>query len=197
MVAASAVVLAGCAVASGQDSTPSPATASPEADPLPATPSSSASVSSDADAPLTDEELLALLPEDAQYPDIRGAMAVAVWFMEYRDDIYKGADLRPWVQLSSDECGYCSYQLDDAMDYRVPGVVIEGGEVVVDLGSVTGHLGEDGNAYVFLDVLFSDFSIDLADGSSEVGEDDPQSATLKLALDGVSWRVAGVDFDAS
>lgn len=196
MVAASALVLAGCAVASGQDPTPSPTTASPEADPLPATPSSSPSASPATDAPLTDADLLALLPEDAQYPDIRGAMAVAVWFMEYRDDIYKGADLRPWVQLSSKECGYCSYQLEDALDYRVPGVVIEGGEVVVDPDSVTGYLGESGNAYVFFDVTFSSFVIELADGSSEQGSAETHSATFKLELIDELFVVAEVMFDA-
>ncbi len=102
-VVLSAVVvalIAGCTDGGIVTETPSPTRAAPSAT---SSPAPSASL-----GPLTDEELLAMMPPDAAFGDVRGAIATAKFFLEqYAHRCYETGDLRAWDALSMPDCIFC------------------------------------------------------------------------------------------
>ncbi len=80
-----AVTLTACTDGGIATTTPSPTLASPTAT---ASPTPSASL-----GPLTDAELLALMPPEAAVDDVRGAIATAKFFLEQYPVVYETGDL--------------------------------------------------------------------------------------------------------
>ena len=93
--------LAGCTGGPGPIVTETPSATALES-PSPS-PSASASL-----APLTDAELLALMPPDAAIPDVRGAIATAVFFVQQFPGVVEHGDLRVWDALSGPDCAFCA-----------------------------------------------------------------------------------------
>ncbi len=162
-----------------------------------ASPSVSASLSASASAsptPLTDAELLALMPPDAAFPDVRGAIATARYFLDEYTRIYSTGEFRIWDALSRPDCIFCESARSQASDLHSAGAHRDGGEFTVSEGSIQGNYYADtGYTYVILDAQWISTNDIYPDGSV-VPDGDGGSAQISLEMelvDGV-WRVRDV-----
>lgn len=157
-----------------------------------ASPSASPSASA---APLTDEELLALMPEDAAYPDIRGAIATAVFFVEQFSVVYETGDLRVWDALSMPECIFCESVRSAVLAEKAIGDYETGGEITIDMDSIVANYYDvDGYWYVTFDYSQNAMALHHSDGSSEPSSDaESGSVSLRMTpVDGL-WMVSGAE----
>lgn len=157
---------------------------------VPLSPSPSASPT-----PLTDAELLALMPPDAAYPDARGAVATAVFFVEQFSVVYETSDLRVWDALSMPECIFCGSVRDSVLKEQAVGDFETGGEMTIDSGSVVANYYDvDGYWYVTFRYSQSPSSTVHSDGTTEPsGDGGTGSTSMRMtSVDGV-WKVSGVE----
>ena len=168
--------------------TPSP-TASPSAS---ASPDPSASL-----APLTDAELLTLLPPEAAYPDVRGAIETAIFFVAQFPIVYETGDLRVWDALSMPECIFCESVRSHVLAEVAVGDHEIGGEMTVDRNSIVANYYDvDGFTYVTFDYSQEPSTLHHADGSSEPsGDGGTGSTSYRMTLIGDVWRVSGVGIE--
>ena len=134
--AAAAALAVACALGACTAEAEPIVTTTPSADPSPgvsSSPSPSPSpVVSEVAAPLTDEQLLELMPPGAAQEDLYGAMVTAQFFLEQYAPMFHTGDTRVWEALSGDDCGYCADALANAVRVRDEGWTARGGEIVVD-----------------------------------------------------------------
>ena len=143
---------------------------------------------------LTDEELLALMPEEAARDDLFGAMATAQFFLEQYAPMFHTGDTRVWEALSAPECTYCADALENAERVRDEGWTATGGEIVVDPARSQGLLDSEASASV---LIVGDLEVaTLADAegvSSQTGEPGAVRYGVVLKLINGQWRVAAVE----
>lgn len=182
---------AGCTGGSAGVVTDSP-TSVPSATSSPA-PTASPSPTASA-AALTDAELLALLPADAAYPDTRGAIATAVFFLDEYNRIYLTGNFRVWDALSGPDCEFCSSSRDGAAELHEDGSYREGGEFTIDNNATRANVhSENGLTYVLLEASWAATNDFHPDGTTTV---DSEGGSAQVAfefefVDGV-WHVLGV-----
>lgn len=136
--------LAGCTGAPAPIVTEAPTVA-------PSPPETSSPSPSPSATALTDEELLALMPEEAARDDLFGAMATAQFFLEQYAPMFHTGDTRVWEALSAPECTYCADALENAERVRDEGWIVEGGEIVVDSSRTQGALTSETQASIAID----------------------------------------------
>lgn len=183
--------LAACTGGSGPivTETPSPtATAS-------ATPSASPSASP---TPLTDAELLALMPPEAAYPDVRGAIATAQYFLEQYAPVLETGDLTVWNALSMSDCIFCESVREHvgrnsfAGDFETGGALMLNSETVV-----ANYYSVDGFTYVTFDYSEGPSILHHSDETTEKLDDgEVGSISLRMTFSGSAWRVADAEAEA-
>jgi len=193
-IAATAVMLAAFAL-TGCTGDPGPIvteTPSASASVMPST-SASPSVSPSA-APLTDEELLALMPPEAAFPDVRGAIATAEFFVEQFPIVYETGDLRVWDALSMPECTFCESVRSHVLEEITVGDHEVGGAISIDTDSVVANYYDvDGYWYVTFSYSQTPSSTMHADGTSEIsGDGGTGSTSLRMTPQGSIWKVSDV-----
>lgn len=142
---------------------------------------------------LTDEELLALMPEEAARDDLFGAMATAQFFLEQYAPMFHTGDTRVWEALSAPECTYCADALENAERVRDEGWTATGGEIVVNEAQTQGALTSERAASVLLDAQLEAAFVANADGdTTQSGDPGDVTYGLRLELIRGHWKVAGV-----
>jgi len=146
-------------------------------------------------APLTDAELLALLPPDAAYPDVRGAIETAIFFVAQFPIVYETGDLQVWDALSMPECIFCQSVRGNVRAETAVGDHEIGGKMTVDRDSIVANYYDvDGFTYVTFNYNQEPSTLHHADGSSEPsGDGGAGKAYLRMSLVGDVWRVIGVE----
>lgn len=182
-------VLAGCTGESAAIVTETPVPVVSESE----TPSPSPSASAAASAPLTEQELLDLLPEDAVIPDLWGAQVTAVFFLEQYGPMFQTGDTRVWEALSAEGCEYCEAQVSSADEVHESGWSATGGVVSVLSETLEGRLVEADRALVLVDGNLSAGWLNRGNGDTQ--EAFPASArtyALDLRLRDAIWMVSNV-----
>ena len=185
-------VLAGCTGDSGiVTTTPSPTVVAGSEGP-----SLTPSPTSSDDGMLTDEELLALMPEGASNETIQGAFLTFRFFIEGYPQALSSRDSSALRALSLPQCDFCANLADGIDDLNESGSVFVAGEVVSDPSSVDLEPLADGRVVVRIDVSQSAFEYEDADGASLGGSEAGRYRMAALMeFDGVLWRVDGVEVE--
>jgi hypothetical protein len=161
---------------------------------LPPSPTETSSTSPSPSATaLTDEELLALMPEEAARDDLFGAMATAQFFLEQYAPMFHTGDTRVWEALSAPECTYCADALENAERVRDEGWTVEGGEIVVDASSVRASADPGVDTTVILTAQVA-YTAMASKGGEKTDERPERSLKFGFVLvrDGARWLVAEV-----
>jgi len=146
--------------------------------------------------PLTDDELLALIPEDARGEDFLSASNFAKFFVgAYADLFVEGADARLYGTLSAEECQYCASALDNAAETARAGAHSEGGLFSFPDLLGRGGLRDDGFTYVAQRFSLTDATT-LGPNGEQLGTGRGGSGDVgvKMRFDDGSWRVYAVEF---
>ena len=197
--AAAAALAVACALGACTAEAEPIVTTTPSADPSPgvsSSPSPSPSpVVSEVAAPLTDEQLLELMPPGAAQADLYGAMVTAQFFLEQYAPMFHTGDTRVWEALSGDDCGYCADALANAVRVRDEGWTARGGEIVVDedVLSRDGAMTGEGEAAVKLSAsLESAFLVDGDGVESQSSAARQHEFYVALEVAGGVWRISEV-----
>jgi hypothetical protein len=161
-----------------------------------ATPTVSASPSgepSPSSTPLTDEEILALLPPNAGEADLEGAVVTAEFFVELYGEMLQSGDTRLWDALSGPECAFCADSSATALEYAHAESVVRGGAVAVDESRTRGNLGDDGFTYVGIVVDQEPIEITTVAGDTTTSEAGQFGLAFRMAFVDGTWQVVGVD----
>jgi len=184
------VSLSGCTGGSDPVVTPSASVTAPVV-----TPSPSVSPSPTA---LSDEELLALIPENARAENFGSAVNFARFFLLEYHRMFVEEDPAVFRFSSGPDCQFCVSALDSYDELIGAGGRTDGGELAVEADRATGGLRDDGYWYVgfpFTVAPNSDYSADgelLGEGQGATG-----TASLRLEWSESRWIVAGVEIDAA
>lgn len=145
--------------------------------------------------PLTDAELLALMPPDAAYPDLRGAIATAEFFVELFAVAFNAHDTQVWLALSGDSCGFCAGVASDIRDSAEANRIELGGAITPDRNSVRANLNT-ADGFTYVDFAYVQEPSETRTASGELVESYEGSSGrtyLRMELIGQVWRVAGVE----
>ncbi len=155
-----------------------------------ATPSTTPSPSATA---LSDDELLAMMPEGAERADVYGAMMTATFFLEQYAPMFHTGDTRIWEALSADGCEYCADALANAERVRDEGWTARGGEITVDTGQTQAALTSDTEASVLLTASISAGYVAEGDGAeTQTARSRDYQYGVFLAIEDGQWTVAEV-----
>lgn len=165
--------------------------------PTPTLSASPSPSSSPSPSPLTDAELLALMPPDAAYPDVRGAIATAEFFLEQYDDVYATGNLEIWDALSMPSCTFCASIHDKVEAESVAGDFESGNALHLDTTTVVANFySADGFTYVTFQYVQDASVLHHPDGSTEsAGSGGSGSTSLRMTLVGTVWRVDDVGIE--
>jgi|GEM_PF-736751 len=157
-------------------------------------------VVSEVAAPLTDEQLLDLMPPGAARADLYGAMVTAQFFLEQYAPMFHTGDTRVWEALSGDDCGYCADALENAIRVRDEGWTARGGEIVVDedVLSRDGAMTGEGEATVILSAVVTSSFVENAKGvETQTGREREVTYAQMLHFASGRWEVAKVASESS
>ena len=144
-----------------------------------------------------EEQMLALIPEEAKGDDLFAAEAMAKFFRGLVPGLYRAEHASVWAFLSLPSCEFCASGMEISRAYVESGRTFDGGEFVIPelvLGSMLDI--ETGLAYVPIAVTET-ASVTYGPDGTELSRQDARRAdfTLELALVGGLWRVNGVSYD--
>jgi hypothetical protein len=147
--------------------------------------------------PLTDAELLALMPPEAAYPDVRGAIATAQFFLGQYDDVYATGDLAIWDALSMPSCTFCASVRGQVAAELAAGDFESGNALHLDPNNVVANFhSTDGFTYVTFQYVQDASVLHHPDGSTEsAGSGGSGSTSLRMTLVGTVWRVDDVGIE--
>ncbi|MFV0633837.1 DUF6318 family protein [Demequina sp.] len=189
------LVVAACGADPGPVVTPSPsvtptevaATVSPSPTP---TPSPSATV-------LTEEEVLAAIPEDARYEDYPSSVAFAEYFLQVSQRAFVEGDARHMWALADPSCQYCSHIAAVVEQVAADGVSVTGGDLRRTEQRPVGGLQPDGTWRVGMEVQISERTFVNAEGTV-LDSTEPQVSepVIVMAFVDGTWRVIDVGAEA-
>ena len=192
----------GLAACNGTDAivteTPSPtAIESASATPFPsssATPSPSPSGSIGiGSAPLSDAELLEILPEGAERSDLPGAVVTAEYFIQEFPRMMSSGETDVWDSLSLPGCEFCLDGRAQAVESMQLGETVRGGEIGNGTGLTEANLRNDGRVEVKFPVQIEPVYVSNAGGEEHLEVDERSGTFFVLTeLVGGVWRVSDV-----
>lgn len=148
--------------------------------------------------PLTDEEVLALIPADAQVESFPSSVSFAKFFMQEYASMFWDGDSRLFAAVSLEDCDFCARTLQDFDKIVGQGATTEGGEVTFPNDEFVGGLQASGRWHVSFDLVVS--PVVYRDSSGEVISEVPEfvgrAAVEMLFVDG-RWAVWGVGAEES
>ncbi|MDN4473474.1 DUF6318 family protein [Demequina zhanjiangensis] len=190
LIACGAILLAGCITDGAAIVTETPTSkviASPSAEP-----SGSATPSAEAAGELSDEELLALLPEGATFENVTGAATTAAFFLEELGRAYSSGDTSIIRALGTDECEYCAGQAGDIEASLAAGEQTSGGQIEIAADQTEHNMPGDGYAYVGIHGLLNEVTVTDASGTEHVASEEGKVAwTMQLVYRDGHWMVNG------
>ena len=159
----------------------------------------SADASTDANpAPLSDEELLKILPEYADRTDLQGAVVTAEFFIQEFPRMFSSEDSDVWESLSLPGCDFCVNATENMEKYSAAGWVVRGGEISSTERITEADLQDDESAIVTYSA--KEEPIYVTEPDSAEREASPGSrATYYLRLEriGETWKIRDVNFEVS
>jgi hypothetical protein len=137
------------------------------------------------------------MPVEAAYPDVRGAIATAEFFLGQYDDIYATGDLAIWDALSMPPCVFCASVRGQVEAESTTGDFESGNALHVDTTNVVANFYPvDGFTYVTFQYVQDASVLHHPDGSTEpAGNGGSGSTSLRMTLVGTVWRVGGVGIE--
>ncbi len=176
----------------------------PEADPSPtavvtsssAEPSATVSPTPTVLPPLTDEEVLALIPSASRTESFAGASEFAEFYVQLYPGLFVvNPDRRLFEALSREGCVFCESAIDGSLATEEAGAYSEGGVFTFEPGLGSGGLSDDGFTYVSRRFSVTDTDTYLSDGTfHRTVAGGTGTVALKLAYEEGAWRVYGAEF---
>lgn len=145
-----------------------------------------------------EDQMLALIPEDAKGDGLLAAEAMAKFFISLVPELYRTDDTALWEFLSLPSCEFCASGLANSRAYMESGKTFEGGEFVLPeiiLGSV---LDVDGTELAYVPVPVQEKASVTYGPNGEIestGSAREVEFTVALELVGGQWRINGIAFD--
>jgi len=106
--------------------------------------------------PLTDDELLALIPEDARGEDFLSASNFAKFFVRLYPSMMQNKDSQLFEALSDANCVFCNNALGNLADLVASARSMTGGVITVDEQLASGGLEADGTTNASFDAETAD-----------------------------------------
>lgn len=144
-----------------------------------------------------EEELLAMIPENARGEDFQSATQFAKFFVQLYPDLFKKGDPQLFRALSTPSCEFCASALETYDAFIASGNSYAGGDIETpDVVQFTGGLQPDGTWLVQFPMDIASSTTTTADGSS-VGTIEAASLRTAVALEFTEghWAVLGVNFE--
>ena len=137
------------------------------------------------------------MPPEAAFPDVRGAIATAGFFLEQYDDVYATGDLTIWDALSMQSCTFCAGVREQVMTESAAGDFESGNALHLNPDTVTANFySSDGFTYVTFQYAQDASVLHHADGSIEsAGSGGSGSTSLRMTLVEAIWRVDDVGIE--
>lgn len=148
--------------------------------------------------PLSEEELLELIPENAREENFGSAVNFAQFFLSLYPEMMQTKDSRVFAYLSDDACVFCQNALESRDELVTANGSVTGGEMTFDAELASGGLEPDGTWNASFDVTTHE-AIHM-NATGEVTETVPErSGRLGVSLqhDGDHWTVLGVGSGAA
>jgi hypothetical protein len=123
-----------------------------------------------------EEELLALIPEDARAENFYSASQFAKFFVLEYQRMFAEHDSSLFYLLSEPDCIFCNSSMQSYSDLVVPGDSVEGGEVTIDSGLAQGEIQADGTTIATIRVATAAQSV--RSSSGELLEQTPAASGL-------------------
>jgi len=143
---------------------------------------------------LSDEELLALIPEYARAENFGGATNFVKFVLGQYEDVYQTGDTRLWERLSADDCVFCSSVIDESAALLEDGGHREGGVITVTDEIATGGIADDGFTYVSRTYSVTETrDVDSSGDVIAVGPAGTGTASFKLKYGNGIWVIYGVE----
>jgi hypothetical protein len=145
---------------------------------------------------LTDDELLALIPEDARAENFVSASNFAKFFVREYQRMFDAHDSALFAYLSADGCKFCSSSLQSFADDEAAGNTVSGGAITPSEGLATGGLQSDETWLVQFPMHVAEAQYFNADGSLRT-TDAAVDYNLGVLLERVDdrWRVLGLNYE--
>jgi hypothetical protein len=139
------------------------------------------------------------MPPEAAYPDVRGAIATAQFFLNEYQRLFFTGDEAVWVALSVDGCDFCSSSRSGAAALHNEGARQEGGEFTIDPDAIEANFYDaTGFIYVILHATWAPTQNVYSDGRIEPdGDGGTAKISFEMELRGSAWRVRGVGVEAT
>ena len=147
-----------------------------------------------APAQLTETELLARVPAEAQVDNLEGAMAFARYFLDELNQMYVAMDPQVVDWLATDECGFCaSHQQTIGILQSLDSTKV-GGMVTVNPDYTRGRMYEDGTWDIEFDATVAEATMVTSQGSV-LAEEETWQGKVSVHVDWIDgrWQVLGVD----
>jgi hypothetical protein len=145
---------------------------------------------------LTDDQLLALIPEDARAENFVSASNFAKFFVREYQRMFDDHDSALFAYLSSDRCKFCASSMQSFSDDEAAGNTMSGGEITPAEGLATGGLQSDETWLVQFPMHVAEAKYFNADGSPRT-TDAAVDYNLGVLLERVDdhWRVLGLNYE--
>lgn len=143
--------------------------------------------------PLSEEELLALIPEDARAENFVSASNFAKFFVMLYPEMMQKQDPELFALLSDSACVFCNNALGDLAELIAADGTVTGGDVTVEAGLASGGLEGDGTTNASFDAETADATF--LDSGGDVTSVVPGRAGrlgVSLRYDVDHWVVLGV-----
>ena len=147
-------------------------------------------------APLTDNELLALIPENARRSDFFGATAFVEFYVDLYPELFVDKpDTALFDFLSIDGCVFCAGALRDSAETVAASAHSEGGVFTFDDSIGQGGPRDDGFTYVGRRFTVTDTVTYFADGSEHrTVPGGTGIVALRTKFEDGVWRVYEAEF---
>ena len=143
---------------------------------------------------LTDEELLALMPEGAGDPTWEGAVSTVLFLLDEYPRALREVDSRVLEALSLPECRFCAGLVDDVVQVDGAGLRLHEGSMTPDFLGLDGFLESEGHARVVFPVRQSDFRyVDSGGVEQRTTNGADFLMYVELRFVDPAWKIAGVE----
>ena len=144
--------------------------------------------------PLSEEELLELIPENAREENFGSAVNFASFFANEYQRVFTRRDPSLFLALSGPDCKFCQSALSSFEELETDGLHREGGDISIDLDTAVGGLQDDGTYSVTFQMSTAPTKTLDANGVV-VAETNGGTGLVGFSLTHMDehWRVLGVN----
>ena len=147
---------------------------------------------------LSEDELLALIPEDARAENFGGAVNFAKFFLIESHRMFVDRDSEAFQFSSGPECGFCASVLASYDEHFATNSTVVGGDIEVNPESASGGLQTDGAWLIQFPMVVLEAQYFNADGSLRSNVETAEYNTgVSLAYQDGHWLVLGLNFEQS